>query len=88
MPAKRRPPKTRPEAPLEAWGPLFAWGYDYFSDLRPYGVDPADTKAVLEAWRVLGSIFLDQWPRLRNYYSPGLPDAQPWALTALGDPRP
>lgn len=90
MPPKRRLPKTRtarPEAPADAWGAFFAWGCDYFGDLDAHGVDPDDLDAVEAAWAAYGPAYVDQWPQLRDLYMPGLPDALPWALTALGDPR-
>lgn len=89
MPAKRRQPKARaarPDAPPEAWALMFAVGHDYFNELRPYGVDPDNREQVAAAWAALGPAYLAQWPVLRDYYCPGLPDAQPWALLALGDP--
>lgn len=90
MPVKHRAPKRRAprsEAPLDAWAPFFAWGFDYFDDLAPYGINVADRKVVEAAWKYYADAYLTHWHILRDTYAPGLPDALPWALTALGDPR-
>lgn len=93
MPVKRRLPKTRatrPEAPLDAWATFFAFGRDYFNDLGPYGIDVSDRATVEAAWAHYGHAYLAHWPVLRQTYFPGESvdaDGQPWALTALGDPR-
>ena len=85
MPAKRKVQKRRldPRGEAEAWAGLFDSGYDFFGDLRSYGValddyDRADPETSVEAWHRLGPIFLAARP----------PQARPsWAERKFGAPR-
>ena len=72
------------EAELEAWETTFAFGHDFFHDLKyRLGLDLSCCQAVQEAaaaaWRRLGASFMTSWEP-----TPDRP--QPWALEQFGDP--
>jgi hypothetical protein len=91
MPVKRRLAKRKndPAAELEAWSMTFQSGYDFFSQLKPYGFSRShpghDTdnvrKAAREAWHRLGEQYMKTWV-------PGELGGRelPWAYKKFGAP--
>jgi hypothetical protein len=80
MPMKRRISKRRaPEAP--AWATFFACGWDFFDDLRDFGMTEAEAAEVAEdAWRQHGAAFMASWQPQPNR-------ALPWAAEQFGVPE-
>ncbi len=84
MPVKRRISKRRvsPDAEVEAWATAFATGWDFFGDLKPFGLETYDQirEAAPEAWKRLGRIFLDR--RMGDDFN-----GPNWALEQIGEPE-
>ena len=72
MPVKRKAPKQRAAAQLRRWEVYFAYGFDFFGDLKAFEIAPEDV------WREHGHAFLADLP-------PDLHQA-PWAVRAYGEP--
>ncbi len=81
MAAKRRKSKRIDEADMRAWRIVFASGFDYLHDLRPYGLRTTDQArlAAREAWARFGADFMAQRREAIGV-------EQPWALKQFGDP--
>jgi hypothetical protein len=77
--AAENPPDVLDE--VKAWAMAFASSWDFFGDLRPYGLadDKAVRRAVKAAWTRLGARFMSTW-------KPTPARARPWALERFGKP--
>jgi len=89
MPVKRRNSKQRfsDAALLEAWSMPFQCGCDFFSDLRPLGIEVRSLEgseeamdAAEEAWKELGAAFMAEW-------QPTEVRKLPWAAEQFGEPN-
>ena len=84
MPLKRRIDKRRSLnefAPLQDWLIFFKTGHDYLRDLHRYGLatDEAARIAGADAWKRLGSEFMETW-------EPHASARWPWAYEEYGAP--
>ncbi len=84
MPVKARRPKRRvtEAAELADWQDVFQTGYDFFDDLGWSHKEqtPEFRAAVKEAWRRLGSRFMETWQATET-------QEKPWALQEFGRPK-
>jgi hypothetical protein len=82
MPVRRRIPKRRVNEhdEAEAWEETFWSGFDFFSDLAPFGIesDHAAREAAPRAWRRFGRYFLAT--------TQARPGREPWAVETFGQP--
>lgn len=82
MPVRRRVSKKRNSTTdmVDAWGPIFDFGKDYFSDYVRLGFknEEAALKAAPAAWRQYGSLHLASYEPLQG--------STPWALRKFGPP--
>ena len=65
---------------VDAWGPIFDFGEDYFGDHARLGFksERAAVQAAADAWGMYGGLFLVAWPTQ--------PGREPWALVKFGPP--
>ena len=92
MPVKRRASKRKPAISAEAFAVVFQTGFDFFSDLAPFGlrepvhVSPADREAARAAW---DAALRDAWAKhghdFMRTHEPG--QRTPWAVKAFGLPE-
>lgn len=85
MPVKRRSQKRRvdPRAEVEAWAMVFQAGYDFFGELRDFGVGLSehgvpDRSATADAWARLGHLFMES--------EHADPQRECWAAREFGEP--